>query len=203
MASAAKAKVKAKEPEVDALLIELALAQLELGGDGKSVEERLKDEQLDEYHEAQAAVASSEAGIETAAAQLAEAKAKVAKAKADLRAAQAQVLVALANLNMAKVFVQYTRIEAPYDGVVTFRGEAVHPGSFVRAADLGGGGEPLLTVAMTAKMRTIVPVPDRDAIVATRCRQFRMVKGDAGFFLAFGRPLRRLGGSEPASATVS
>jgi HlyD family secretion protein len=63
---------------------------------------------------------------------------------------------------MAQVFVQYTRIESPYDGVVTYRGESVHPGSFVRAADQGGQTEPILTVAMTSKMRTIVPVPDRD-----------------------------------------
>jgi HlyD family secretion protein len=128
----------------------------------KSVEERLKDEQLDEYHGAEAGVLAAQAGIETAAALLAEAEAKVEKAKADLKAAEAQVQVAEANLQMAKVFVQYTRIEAPYDGVVIFRGEAVHPGSFVRAADQGGGSEPLLTVAMTVKMRTIVPVPDRD-----------------------------------------
>ncbi len=128
----------------------------------KSVEEKLKDEQLDAYYEAEAAVASAKAGIETAAAQLAEANAKVEKAQADLKAAQAQVLVAEANLTLAKVFVQYTRVESPYDGVVIFRGESVHPGSFVRAADQVGGGQPLLTVAETDKMRTIVPVPDRD-----------------------------------------
>ncbi len=128
----------------------------------KSVEERLKDEQLDEYHGAEAAVLSARAGIETAAALLAEANAKVENARADLKAAEAQVQVARANLQLAKVFVQYTRIESPYDGVVIARGEAVHPGSFVRAADQGGDHEPLLTVAMTARMRTIVPVPDRD-----------------------------------------
>jgi RND family efflux transporter MFP subunit len=129
----------------------------------RSVEERLKDEQLDEYHQSLAAVASAEAGIETAAAQLSEAKAKVEKAQADLKAAKAQVLVAEANLKMAKVFIEYTQIRSPYDGIVIFRGEAVHPGSFVRAADLGGGGgEPLLTVATTDRMRTIVPVPDHD-----------------------------------------
>jgi HlyD family secretion protein len=128
----------------------------------RSVEERLKDEELDQYHSAEAAVLSAQAGIETAAALLAEAQAKVEKAKADLKAADAKVQVAAANLQMAKVFVQYTRIESPYDGVVIFRGEAVHPGSFVRAADQGGVNTPLLTVAMTEKMRTIVPVPDRD-----------------------------------------
>ncbi len=128
----------------------------------RSVEERLKDEQLDEYHSSEAAVLSAQAGIETAAALLAESQAKVEKAKADLKAAEAQVQIAEANLKMAKVFVQYTRIESPLDGVVIFRGEGMHIGSFVRAADQGGSQEPLLTVAMTEKMRTIIPVPDRD-----------------------------------------
>ncbi|HEX3448578.1 MAG TPA: efflux RND transporter periplasmic adaptor subunit [Isosphaeraceae bacterium] len=127
-----------------------------------SAEQRLKDEYLDEWHSAEAAVLSAQAGIETAAALLFEAQAKVEKAKADFKSAEAKVQVAAANLQMAKVFVQYTRIESPYDGVVIFRGEAVHPGSFVRAADQGGVNTPLLTVAMTEKMRTIVPVPDRD-----------------------------------------
>jgi RND family efflux transporter MFP subunit len=129
----------------------------------KSVEKRLEDEQLADYKAALAAVDSAEAGIQTAAAQLAEAKAKVEQAKADLKAAEAQVLIAQANLKMAQVFVEYTKISSPYDGVVTSRGESVHPGSFVRAADVGGSSQPLLTVAMTAKMRTIVPVPERDA----------------------------------------
>ncbi len=128
----------------------------------RSVEPRLKDEELDEYHSSEAAVLAARAGIETAAAFLSEADAKVAQARADKKAAEAQVQVAEANLQMAKVFVQYTRIESPYEGVVTYRGESVHPGSFVRAADQGGTNEPLLIVAMTAKMRTIIPVPDRD-----------------------------------------
>jgi HlyD family secretion protein len=126
-----------------------------------SVEERLKDEQLDQYRAAEAAVLAAEAGMETALAQIAEAKAKVDEAKADKKAALAHVEVARANLQMAKVFVQYTRIESPYDGVVIFRGDSVHPGSFVRAAD-DGGKQPLLTVAMVEKMRTIIPIPDRE-----------------------------------------
>ena len=66
-----------------------------------------------------------------------------------------------ANLELAKVFVQYTKILSPYDGVVIFRGESVHPGTFIRSA-AEGIGVPLLTVARDDKMRTIVLVPDRD-----------------------------------------
>jgi HlyD family secretion protein len=128
----------------------------------KSVEPRLKDEELDQYHSAEAAVLAARAGIETAAALLAEANAKVEKAKADKKSAVARVQVAEANLAMAKVFVEYTKIKSPYDGVVTYRGESVHLGSFVRAADQGGANVPLLTVATIDKMRTIIPVPDKD-----------------------------------------
>jgi len=126
----------------------------------RSVEERLKDEELDHYLSAEAAVLAAEAGIETAAAELAEARAKVEKAEADLKAAMAQVQISNANLQMAKVFVEYEKIRSPYDGFVIYRGESVHPGSFIRAATEGGGEVPLLTVAYVKKMRTIVPIPD-------------------------------------------
>ena len=57
--------------------------------------------------------------------------------------------------------VSYTRIESPFDGVVTHRGDGIHPGSFIRSA-ADGSSEPLLAVATTDKMRTIVLVPDPD-----------------------------------------
>jgi len=126
-----------------------------------AIEQRLVDEQLDQWHASEASVRSAEAGIKTAAALRAEAKADVEKAQADVKAAKARIEVSKADVDMAKVWVQYTKITSPYTGVVIFRGEAVHPGSFIRAAS-EGAGEPLLTVAVTDRMRTIVLVPDRD-----------------------------------------
>jgi HlyD family secretion protein len=104
---------------------------------------------------------SAEAGIKTAAARYAEAKADVEKAEADVKAAKSQIEIAKADLEMAKVFVEYTKIVSPYTGVVISRGEAVHRGSFIRSAS-DGASEPLLTVAATDHMRTVVLVPDRD-----------------------------------------
>jgi RND family efflux transporter MFP subunit len=126
-----------------------------------SAEKRLKDEDYAQYLTTEAAVASAQAGIETAAGEISRSKAREKQANADLKTAEAEVQVARANLKMANVFVQYTRIESPYDGVVTLRGESIHPGSFVRAAT-EGPGTPLFIVAEWDKMRTIVPVPDRD-----------------------------------------
>ncbi len=126
-----------------------------------AIEQRLVNEHLDQWHAAEASVRSAEAGTKTAAAERAEAAADVEKAQADVKATKAQIEVEQANMKMAKVFVDYTKITSPYDGVVIARGEAVHPGSFIRSA-AEGAGEPLLTVARTDKMRTIVLVPDRD-----------------------------------------
>ncbi len=126
------------------------------------IEERLVDEQRDDMHAAEASVHSAKAGIMTAEAQLIEAQSNVDKAKADLDAAHAQVGVNQAHLDMANVMLEYTQIKSPYDGVVTFRGEAVHDGAFIRSA-AEGGDNALLTVARSDKFRTIVLVPDTDS----------------------------------------
>ena len=45
--------------------------------------------------------------------------------------------------------------------MIIFRGEAVHPGAFIQSADKGTN-EPMLTVAQDDRIRTVIPVPDRD-----------------------------------------
>ncbi len=119
------------------------------------------DEYTDSYHASLAAEQAAHAGIETAKAQREEALAKQEQAEADLKAAEADVRVNEANLKKAQVFLDYTKLNSPYDGVVIARGEAVHPGAFIQSA-VQGVGEPLLTVARDDVMRTIIPVPDRD-----------------------------------------
>jgi HlyD family secretion protein len=126
-----------------------------------AVEERLVDEQRDDYLSSMAAEQASHAGIETADAQYLESQAKQEQAEADLKAARADVGVAEANLKKAQVFLDYTKLRAPYDGVVIYRGEAVHPGAFIQSAT-EKVDQPLLTVAGDDVMRTIILVPDRD-----------------------------------------
>ncbi len=66
------------------------------------------------------------------------AEAKVRQAKADVAEARAAVRVAEARLERAKVLAGYTRITAPFDGVVTRRN--FHPGAFIRSAADGTPG---------------------------------------------------------------
>ncbi len=126
-----------------------------------SVEQRLLDEEEDRRGAARASEGAAKAGVLTAKAEVAEARAELVQAKADLEGAQADVQVAQAVLDEKMTWESYTRIKAPYAGVVIFRGEAVHPGAFIQSADKGVG-EPMLTVARDDVMRTVIPVPDRD-----------------------------------------
>jgi HlyD family secretion protein len=127
----------------------------------RAVEERLKDEERDRYDTAIADELAAQAGMETAKARVAEANAELVQAKADLKGAEAEVKVSQANLDKENALESYTHIKSPYDGVVIFRGEAVHKGAFIQSADQGMK-EPMLTVARDEIMRTIIPVPDLD-----------------------------------------
>ncbi len=125
----------------------------------KSIEERRVDETREQRDAAQSAENSARAAILNAKAQSAAAKARIASAEADVVDARAKVRSAKAKAARAQVFVDYTNIVSPYNGVVTRR--SFHVGDFIRAADQGGN-TPLLTVARTDLMRVVVQVPDRD-----------------------------------------
>ena len=126
-----------------------------------AAEQRLVDEYEDQFMASMASEHAAQSGIQTAEAQIAEASAAIGLAEAELATAKSEIKVSEANLEKAKVMESYTRIEAPFDGVVTFRGDGIHPGAFIRSA-ADGNSEPLLAVATNDRMRTIVQVPDPD-----------------------------------------
>jgi HlyD family secretion protein len=127
--------------------------------DLKSIDERLVDEKQDQFLASESAVDVSKAGVVTAQAQVAAAQAKIDQANADLKNAEAEVRVADSNLAKARVFLNYTKIVSPYDGVITQRG--FHPGDFIREAT-SGNAAPLLRVERTDLMRVVVQIPDSD-----------------------------------------
>jgi HlyD family secretion protein len=124
-----------------------------------AVEEKLEDEQKDRHDVAVADVGVAQAEVISAQAEVMNKAALVEEAGADLIEAQANVEIAQANLGKARVIQEYTRITSPYDGVVTLR--SFHRGDFVRSAS-EGGDKPVLAVAVTDKMRVVMPVPDTD-----------------------------------------
>jgi RND family efflux transporter MFP subunit len=82
------------------------------------------------------------------------------QARAQTSVAQAQAKLAGASLAKTQVLSGYTRIVAPFDGVVTRR--LVNQGTFVQAAT-GGLSSPLFTVQSQATLRVFVAVPAAQA----------------------------------------
>jgi HlyD family secretion protein len=122
-----------------------------------AVEAKLEDEQQDSSDVATADVGVARAEVLSARADVINKEALIEGAQADLNEAKAEVEVAEANLGRAKVFQDYTQIKSPYDGVITLR--SFHPGDFIRSAS-EGGNIPVLAVAVTDKMRVVLPMPD-------------------------------------------
>ena len=124
-----------------------------------AVEQKLLDEQQDQLDVSSSELGVARAAVLTAKAQTIAKMALIDSAQADLEEARSNVAIAEANLAKAKVFQDYKTIVSPYDGVVTVR--SYHRGDFVRSAT-EGGNIPVLAVAVTNKMRIVVPVPDVD-----------------------------------------
>jgi HlyD family secretion protein len=125
----------------------------------RAIDEKLVDEAEDFYEAAHAGLSSAKASVVSARAQATAANAKIDQAQADLEDAKAKLDVAKATLEKDRVFLDYTKIRSPYNGVVTFRG--FFPGEFIIARDQGGT-TPLLSVDRTDKMRVVLQIPDLD-----------------------------------------
>jgi RND family efflux transporter MFP subunit len=84
--------------------------------------------------------------------------AQVDAAKSALAAARQQLEVAKANVQHYSALSNYTRIVAPYDGVVTWRFSDT--GSLVQAGTSNTSGLPVVTVAQINLLRLRIPVPE-------------------------------------------
>ncbi len=130
-----------------------------------AVERKLLDEEQQQLDAALSAERSAIAAVVTAKANLSAATSRVSQARADVAAAEADVAAAEADLAKAQVFVDFTKITSPYDGVVTHRN--FHDGDFIRAAN-EGGTTAVLSVARTDLMRVVILVPDLDVAFVDR-----------------------------------
>lgn len=84
-------------------------------------------------------------------------EAQVDAAKSALAAARQELEVAKANEQHYSALSDYTRIVAPYDGVITWR--YADTGSLVQAGTSNTSGLPVVTVAQVNLLRLRIPVP--------------------------------------------
>jgi RND family efflux transporter MFP subunit len=89
------------------------------------------------------------------------AQAGLVKAKADVAFAKAQLAVAEADRDYAQTMLQYAKIQAPFEGVITQR--HVNNKDFVQPAGTGPKGLPLFVVDQLDPVRVFVNVPTADA----------------------------------------
>lgn len=149
----AVAKSQLEAWRADLFLAEVTLKRQEELSSGKAA----TPQQVDDTR-AKAMVAQANVGT---------GKAKIASAEADIQAAQAnrdvasaQVDVADAQVQEVEALLEYTRITAPFDGVVTRR--QVNPGDLVQAAT-ANRTMPLFTVQQLDTVRVFCDVPEAQA----------------------------------------
>lgn len=124
----------------------------------KSIDEKLVDEAKERYEAAIESESAAKAAIVTSKANATSADAKIQLAEADVSEAEAQVKVAEAEMGKSEKQLEFARIIAPFDGIVTQR--TLFPGDFVRSAGEGGNPMALFTVQPTDPMRVVVYIPD-------------------------------------------
>jgi HlyD family secretion protein len=164
-ASSARAKVDEAEAVIEQAQADYEFARSEfarmkeLAKRGSTTGE-VAEEKEKQFRSADSKRKQTQAKVESARAVLAESQSLIEKAEADQKAAEARHRVAEADMNRVKALLAYTKIHAPYDGVVTARN--VHTGHLVQPG-VGSGGKPLLVVAQTRVMRIFLDVPEIDA----------------------------------------
>lgn len=89
-----------------------------------------------------------------------EAKAKYEVAAAGVRLAQARIENAQAHLGKLKTLMEYAKIRAPFDGIVTER--FVDPGALIQTATSASNVSPVVTAQRVDTVRVFVDVPEPD-----------------------------------------
>lgn len=132
----------------------------------KVIDAQTRDETRNQLQAATAAREEVEAKVRSAEAALLESQAKRDKAASDVHAAQARQRVAEADLRRATVMVQFAKLTAPFDGVITLR--QADTGHFVQPASAASKAEPLFVMARMDPVQIIVEVPETDASLVTK-----------------------------------
>jgi len=120
--------------------------------DSGTLDRQAGDETQHQYKAAAARVGAADAAV-------VKVKADRDKAAADVKAMEARVDVAKAEAGRAEAMLAYSKIRAPYNGVVTAR--RVNTGDLVQPTT--AKGDWLFTVARLDPARVVVAVPEADA----------------------------------------
>ena len=130
----------------------------------KVVESQTLAETTRQYEAADAMRKEAIARVTVAEQQAKEAEALAGRAASEVTVAEAKKTVAIAEANRVAALLDYTRIKAPFAGVITFRG--IHTGHFLQP-NSSAKLDPLFIVSRQDVMRVFVDVPESASEKAT------------------------------------
>jgi multidrug efflux pump subunit AcrA (membrane-fusion protein) len=122
------------------------------------IDEQTRDETLNQFRAAEAALGEVEARVKSAEASRAESEARRDKSTADVAVAEAKARVAAADEGRTRATLGYARLVAPFDGVVTARN--VDVGHLLQPS---ATATPLFVVTKLDPVRVFAEVPEADA----------------------------------------
>ena len=163
---------------------------------GGVIDTQTRDETLSQFKSAEAARGEATAKVASAEAAVVKAEADRDKAAADVVAAGAKLDVAKADVRRVDALRGYTRIKAPFDGVVTRR--AANTGDFVMA----DGKHGLFTVARIDPVRVVVNVPEADAGLVNIGQEVRVTLQAVPGPASVGKIVRTSWSLDPGSRTL-
>ncbi len=126
-----------------------------------SIDRSSAEQTFQQFKSAEAARDETRASIELSKATLGESKAQRDQAVSAVKVAEAKADSAEADRKQTAALVDYTKIKAPFDGVVTRRN--VDAGWLVQAPTGAAPGAPLFVVAEMDTVRVFMDVPEADA----------------------------------------
>jgi RND family efflux transporter MFP subunit len=121
----------------------------------RAVQKDVVDRELNQLRAAEAALIAAKNAVATAKANVKVEQAKLAQALADEVSARARLQVAQADLKQTEIIVDYGKIKAPYNGIITQR--LLHPGDFIQSAATGKA-EPLLAIVRVDRLRIVTAI---------------------------------------------
>lgn len=163
---------------------------------GGVIDAQTKDETLNQFKAAEATRSEATAKVTSSEAAVAKAEADRDKSAADVVAAEARLDVAKADGRRVAALLAYTRVKAPYDGVVTRR--TANTGDYVTA----DGKHGLFAVAKIDPVRVVVNVPESDAGLVEDGQSVRVTFPATAGAPAVGKVVRTSWSLEPGSRTL-
>ena len=163
---------------------------------GGVVDNQTRDETQFQYKSADAGRNELLAKVSSAEAAVAKAEADLEKSKAEVATAVARLVVTRADVRRSDAIREYTRVKAPFDGVVTRR--AATRGDLVA----GDGKHALFAVARIDPLRMVFHVPEADAGLVTVGQEVQATLQAVQGPVSAGKIVRTSWSLEPGSRTL-